>query len=202
MHDMALSEVLSARGFVGKSEKLALDLLYQAGLTRPGKVRIAAVKVAALDEALGAAFVRHCRKPACQPSSSDTRHPVRVSAPQCEFCGGSDNRRAVEEMVAAMKAAGWRKLLVVGGSPGTRGDLEMLCRGRIGLRFVTEDTAPDRRTVGRMLGWSDVTAIWTSTEISHKATAALRGPKVFRVPRRGVAALANAVRNRCKATSR
>ncbi|MCY3788912.1 MAG: hypothetical protein OXH63_09000 [Gemmatimonadetes bacterium] len=102
-------------------------------------------------------------------------------------------------MVAAMKVAGWRKLLVVGGSPGTRGDLEKLCYGRLGLRFITEDTASDRKTVGGMLDWSDVTAIWTSTEIAHKATAALLGPKVFRVSRRGVAALANAVRDRCRA---
>ena len=200
MHDMALSELLSARGFVGENEKRALESLYRAGLTRPGKARIAASKVAAVDEALGAAFVRHCRKPDCRPSDAETRHPVRVSAPHCEFCGGSDNRRAVEEMVAAMKATGRRKLLVVGGSPGTRGDLEKLCDGRLGLRFITEDTAPDRKTVAGMLGWSDLTAIWTSTEISHKATAVLRGPKIFRVPRRGVAALANAVRDRCMAT--
>ncbi len=202
MHDVALSELLSARGFVGAGETAALEVLCRTGLTRPGKARIAANKIAAVDEALGAAFLRHCRKPACQPSGSDDRRPVLVCAPYCEVCGGSDNRRAVEEMVTAMKAAGWRKLLVVGGSPGTRGDLEKLCEGRLDLRFVTEDTAPDRKTVGGMLRWSDVTAIWTSTEISHKATDALRGPKVLRVPRRGVAALAAAVLDRCGAKCR
>ncbi len=201
MRDTALSELLAARGFAGENGKTALELLCRAGLTRPGKVRIAASKIAAVDEALGAAFVRHCRKPDCRPSASDNRRPVPVSARQCDSCGGSDNRRAVEEMVAVVTAAGWRKLLVVGGSPGTRGDLRELCGGRLGLRFVTEDTPPDRKTVGRMLGWSDVAAIWTSTEISHKATAVLRGPKVLRVPRRGVAALANAVRDRCRKKS-
>ena len=201
MHDVGLSELLAARGFAGAGETAALELLFQAGLTRPGKARIAANKIAAVDEALGAAFLRHCRKPACKPSVSDARRPVLVCVPHCEVCGGSDNRRAVEEMVTAMKAAGWRKLLVVGGSPGTRSDLENLCKGRLGLRFVTEDTAPDRKTTGGMLQWSNLAAIWTSTEISHKATAALRGPKVLRVPRRGVAALANAVRDRCNAKS-
>lgn len=197
MHDISLSELLSARGFAGAGERAALELLCRSGLTRPGKARIAVNKITALDEALGAAFLRHCRKPACKPSGSDVRLAVLVSAPHCEFCGGSDNRRAVEEMVAGMKTAGWRKLLVAGGSPGTRGDLQKLCEGRLDLRFVTEDTAPDNKTIGGMLGWSDIAVIWTSTEISHKATGALRGAKVLRVPRRGVAALANAVRNRC-----
>ena len=201
MRDMALSELLAARGFAGENAKAALELLHQAGLTHPGKIRIAENKVAAVDEALNAAFVRHCRKPDCQPADSDTQRLVPVSARRCEFCGGSDNRRAVEEMAAAMVAAGWRKLLVAGGSPGTRSDLRNLCGDRLDLRFVTEDTAPNKKTVGGMLGWSDITVIWTSTEISHKATAALHGPKVLRVPRRGVAALANAVRDRCRAIS-
>ena len=197
MHDISLSELLSARGFVGENEIRALESLYRAKLTRPGKVRIAVNKITAVDEVLGAAFVRHCRKTDCKPSCSDARHPVRVSAQQCESCGGSDNRRAVEEMVAAMETAGWTKLLVAGGSPGTRDDLQKLCEGRLNLRFVTEDTAPNKKTIGGMLGWSDIAVIWTSTEISHKATDALRGAKVLRVPRRGVAALANAVRDRC-----
>ena len=100
-------------------------------------------------------------------------------------------------MLAAMARAGWTKLLVAGGSPGTRGELERLCAGRLALRFVTEDTTPNRRTVGPLLDWCDLAAIWTSTEIPHKATAVLRGPKVLKAPRRGVAALAGAIRERC-----
>ncbi|MCY3831022.1 MAG: hypothetical protein OXF89_18000 [Rhodospirillaceae bacterium] len=80
---------------------------------------------------------------------------------------------------------------------GTRGELERLCAGRLDLRFVTEDTTPNRKTVAPLLDRSDIAAIWTSTEISHKATAVLRGPKVLKVPRRGVAALADAIRKRC-----
>ena len=101
-------------------------------------------------------------------------------------------------MVAAMSDAGLTKLLVAGGSPGTRGDLERLCEGRVGLRFITEETPPGRKTIRGLLDWSDIAAIWTSSEISHKATACLRGAKVVRVPRRGVAALAAFVRDRCR----
>ena len=198
MHDVALSELLSSRGFEGESAQLALGRLCRHGMTRSGKSRIAEVKIEAVDEILGAAFVRHCRKPACRPSAPDSREPVLVSAEYCESCGGSDNRRAVEEMLAAMQAAGWTKLLVAGGSPGTRGDLERLCRGRLEQRFITGETTPNRKIAGPPLDWSDVTAIWTLSEISHKATAVLRGRKVLKVPRRGVAALAAAVRDRCR----
>ena len=194
MHDVALSELLSSRGFEGESAQLALDRLCRHGLTRSGKSRIAEAKIAAVDEILGAAFLRYCRRPACRPAAPDSREPVLVSAEYCESCGGSDNRRAVEEMLAAC----WTKLVVAGGSPGTRGDLERLCRGRLELRFVTGETTPNRKIAGPLLTWSDVTAIWTSSEISHKATAVLRGRKVLRVPRRGVAALAAAVRDRCR----
>ena len=46
------------------------------------------------------------------------------------------------------------------------------------------DTTPNRKTVGPLLAWSDVAAIWISTEISHKTTAVLRGRKVLKVPNR------------------
>ena len=197
MDDLALSELLSSRGFEGETAERALDRLCRDGLTRPGKTRIATAKIEAVDRTLGVAFVRHCRNPACRPSPGETREPVPVSATHCETCGGSDNRRAVERMLAAMERAGWTKLLVVDGSPGTRGDLERLCADRIDFRFVTEETTPNRRTVAPLLARADICAIWTSSEISHKATAVLRGPKVLKVPRRGVAALAEAVRQRC-----
>ena len=197
MDDLALSDLLSSRGFEDEGAERALDLLCRNGLTRPGKSRIATAKIEAVDRTLKAALVRHCRKPACLPPPGDGREPVPVAAAHCETCGGSDNRRAVERMLEAMDRAGWTRLLVAGGSPGTRGELERLCAGRLDLRFVTEDTTPNRKTVAPLLAWSDVAAIWTSTEISHKTTAVLRGRKVLKVPRRSVAALAEAVQKRC-----
>ncbi|MCY4502643.1 MAG: hypothetical protein OXE57_13895, partial [Alphaproteobacteria bacterium] len=171
MNDIALSELLASRGFRGPGAEPALDRLRQSGLTRAGKTRIAEAKIEAVDRVLAAAFARHCRKAACRPAPGDARTPVPVAAEHCETCGGSDNRRAVENMLAAMRRAGCNRLLVAGGSPGTRGGLERLCRGRIELRFVTEDTTPNRRTVGALLAWSDIAVIWVSTEIAHKATA-------------------------------
>ena len=56
---------------------------------------------------------------------------------------------------------------------------------------------PHKKTVAPVLAWSDIAAIRTSTEISHKTMAVLRCRKVLKVPRRSVAALPEAVRERC-----
>lgn len=154
MRDTDLSELLSSRGFEGAGAELALAELYRLGLTRHGKKRIALAKIGAVDEALRAAFLRRCLRcsgTACRRDACDSRTEVLVSVKHCEICRGSDNHRAVEGMLDAMRRAGCAKLLVAGGSPGTRGDLERLCGDRIGLRFVTEDTTPNRKTVGPLL---------------------------------------------------
>ena len=193
-----MEDLLSSRGFRGDAVKLALDELYRHGLTRRGKSRIAVAKIESVDNVLGAAFRRHCKKPACRPAGRDGRRDVLVSAEYCEVCGGSDNRRAVDAMLTAMHRAGLTRLLVVGGAPGTRQDLRGCCRNRCELDFVTEETNPRSKVIRSLLRWSDVTVIWASTEISHKATAPLRrSRKIVRVPRRGVAALAQAVQNHC-----
>lgn len=195
MDDLPITELLSSRGFEGEGARRALETLYREGLTRLGKTRIAAAKVEAVDRVLGRAFVRHCRKPACRPPPGEAREAVSVSAACCETCGGSDNRRAVERMLAATERAGWTRLLVAGGSPGARRAGTALRRpARPAVRHRRHHAS--RRTVAPLLDRSDLVAIWTSTEISHKATAVLRGPKVLKVPRRGVAALAEAVRKR------
>lgn len=196
MQDTGLQKLLASRGLVGRNADAALHRLREQGLTRLGKRRIAVAKIEEVDRTLSAAFVRYCGKTACLPPTPGTREAIVVPAKHCEFCCGSDNRRAVEAMLAATERTACKKLLVAGGSPGTRNDLEKLCHGRIKLRFVTEETRPSRKTVRAMLEWSDIAVIWCSTEISHKATTELRGNKVLRVARRGVAALAEAVRDK------
>ena len=145
MRDIALEDLLSSHGFSGEAVKLALDELYRRGLTRLGKSRIAVAKIESVDNALGAAFRRRCKKPGCRSVGRDGRRDVLVSAEYCEVCGGSDNRRAVDEMLTAMQRAGLMRLLVVGGSPGTRQDLKRLCHHRCELDFVTEETIREAR---------------------------------------------------------
>ena len=196
MQDVSLAELLSGHGFEGKNADMALDLLRERGLTRPGKKRIAISKTDNVVTALNEAFIRVCRKDACtRRSAGDLRKQVRMEdARYCYICGGQDNRRAVDEMLSAMRCRGVKKLLVAGGSPSTRNELDRLCNTSCELRFITdEDSSADKKIIPQR-DWADIVVIWKSTQISHKMTTALRrSPNVITVTRRGITALADAV---------
>ena len=197
MKDTELAKLLRSHGFRGESLQTALNLLVEKGLTRHGKIRIAESKIAVVARIFKATFVRHCRKSKCQPLSDETRQKVLVDPKHCENCKGSDNQLEVQRMVSAMIGRGCKRLLVAGGSKGTRSELKRLCKKHIEIRFITDDSNVNGRAIEPLLAWSDVAVIWVSTEIDHKATAVLRGPKVLRVTRRSVAALAEAVGEHC-----
>lgn len=196
MQDVSLAELLSERGFEGKNVDMALDLLQEQRLTRPGKKRIAASKTDNVVTALNETFIRVCRKGACtRRAASDPRKQVRMEDSRyCDICKGQDNRRAVDEMLSAMRCRGVKKLLVVGGSPSTRNEIERLCNTSCELRFITdEDSSADKKIIPQR-DWADIVVVWKSTQISHKMTTALRrSPKVITVTRRGITALADAV---------
>src|SRR5690606_38461797 len=97
----------------------------------------------------------------------------------CEVCGGSANRAAVDGLVEAFGAAGWSRLCVVGGSPGTRTELESLVAGRIELRLV--EGAGTKRTSAHAaadLAWANLVVIWGGTELDHKVSNLYKGPRV------------------------
>ena len=72
-------------------------------------------------KALAAEFIRVCHKPVCAgQATGDDRAAVDVSPQYCDVRGGEENRRAVKGMLDVMRRTGRRKLLVAGGSPGTR----------------------------------------------------------------------------------
>ena len=111
----------------------------------------------------------------------------------CDGCGGEDNRTAVADMLDAMRRTGRTKLLVVGGAPNSRSELEELCGRQCELRLLTAEDKPGRKTSDKHIAWADVVVIWASTQIPHKMTQATRGPHVITCGRRGVAALARDV---------
>lgn len=194
MQDVSLMELLSRHVFKGENADIALILLQKRGLTRPGKRRIAACKTTRVSKALSAAFIRTCGKDACiRGSTGGLRKQVRTDARFCDICGGQDNRRAVNEMLYAMRSKGMRKLLVVGGSPNSRKELERLCNTSCELRFITGEENPASKKISAQSDWADIVLIWASTQISHKTTSSLHGPKVVTVPKRGITALASTV---------
>ena len=194
MQDVPIADVLARAGLGGANADRGFAALCGAGLTHPGKTRIAENKIAAAQNALRAAFVRACHKPACRKKAQrDGRETIETAAEHCDGCGGEDNRAAVEEMLAAMQRVNRTKLLVVGGAPNSRDELKSLCEQRCELRFLTKDDKPGRRTSDSHVAWADVVVKWNSTQIDHKMTQAIRGSHVITCAQRGIAALAQSV---------
>ena len=194
MQDTPLTGVLGALGLEGTVADIGLDVLYRARLTRPGKGRIAKTKLPQAEKAIREAIFRTCHKQACREKARcDGRMIIDVGAKHCDSCGGEDNRTAVLGMLEAMHGSGKTKLLVVGGGPGSRRELQALCSEPCELRFLTEEQNPGRKTSDKHVAWADVVVIWASTPIPHKMTQAIRGPHVITCGQRGIGALAREV---------
>ena len=112
-------------------------------------------------------------------------------------CGGSDNRRALTELVDACEAAGLRRLVVVGGSPSFRDDFGGV-GGRLELRLVDGTTRRTKQEAIRDVDWADVVVVLGTTQLAHKVSKlytdepAAKG-KLVKTARRGVSAIAEEI---------
>lgn len=186
----------SAKGMsLPDSRTRARALLEEAGLTRPGKVRISDMKLPRAEELLDGRFFRVCSAPDCMKvAHASGREPLLVEPrTHCERCGGSNNRRAEVTFLEECKRLGVRRVVVVGGSPAVREELESQLGGTLELRTVD---GTERRTAEKArhdLEWADLVLVWGGTELHHKVSAhymhGLHSEKVVHVARRGVAAL-------------
>jgi hypothetical protein len=171
--------------------------LEEAGLTRPGKQRMSDPKLVKAAEVLAGRFFAVCADGAClKVAQASGREPLRVEPKShCERCGGSANHRAEVAFVESCRRHGVRRVVVVGGSPAVREELEEKLGHQIDLRMVD---GTERRTADRAksdLDWADLVLVWGATELHHKVSGHYThgGPayshKVVHVVRRGVAAL-------------
>jgi hypothetical protein len=176
---------------------LARGALEAAGLTRPGKARMSEPKLVRAAELLTERFFQVCADPAClQVATASGRQPLRVEPrSHCARCGGSANHRAEVAFLEMCRARGVQRVVVVGGSPAVREELEAKLGGHISLRMVD---GTERRTADRArsdLEWADLVLVWGATELHHKVSGHYtHGPqashhKVVHVVKRGVAAL-------------
>lgn len=171
--------------------------LEEAKLTHAGKQRMSEEKLPRASEALRARFFLHCSSAECaRYAAASGRQPVLASEkPRCERCGGSDNQRAATEFLEASRRRQVSKVVVVGGSPGVREELEATLGRALQLRLVD---GTERRTAEKAhfdLEWADLVLVWGGSELHHKVSLlytavppALKR-KVLIVPKRGVAAL-------------
>jgi hypothetical protein len=198
MADTAIADLLREEGFRSTlSVVTARAVLEAAGLTRPGKTRIADEKLDRARDAIGRTLVRHCSSPECVASvTTDERQPVEVDRPQCSVCSGSNNTRALRRMRSACAAAGIKRLLVVGGRPPMYAEIADTLGGDLDLRFVDgTSNLPNGTGALRDCAWADLLVIWAPTPLPHKVSGLYRAevcdvPHRVTVHRRGIEALA------------
>lgn len=189
---------LSDRGItLTEARQRARAVLEDAGLTRPGKLRMSEPKLHKAAEVLDGRFFPVCADGAClKVAQASGREPLRVEPrSHCARCGGSANHRAEVAFVESCRRHDVRRVVVVGGSPAVREELEAKLARHIDLRMVD---GTERRTADRArsdLDWADLVLVWGATELHHKVSGHYThgGPayshKVVHVVRRGVAAL-------------
>lgn len=190
--DVEIEAWLGALGFGATTRGVARAALEAAELTRPGKTRMSVEKSERAAEVLRGHFALHCHAADCIAFAQHSgRQPIASETKQtCERCGGSENARAAKDLTEA----GIRRLVVVGGTPATREELERLLGKQIELRLVdgTQHRASDRAKAD--LEWADRVLLWGATELHHKvskqyADVTATRHKVVHVPRRGIAQL-------------
>jgi len=197
--DFDIHEFLIQEGFGHPvSLSAATTALQEAGLSHPGRQRIAGGKLEKARLELRARLIVTCASRSCVEAAGAFEGRRLVPAQPgsaCHVCGGSSNAYAVERMLRAAMGAGLRRLVVVGGSPSTRRELQSLVSGRLSLRLI-DGTA--RRSAGQArddLAWGDLVIVWGNTQLAHRVSllytrrSGVHTP-VITVARRGVAGLA------------
>jgi hypothetical protein len=183
-------------GYGGAMDALE-HALQEARLSRPEKRNISPAKRASVAELIAERFLLVCRRGDCQAETrDDDRMVVAASSPEfCEVCGGSPVSASLRTMVDACQTAGIRRLVVIGGSPTIRTRLERELGSALELRLVDGTVARTAVQARDDLAWADVVVLWGSSELAHKATMAypVGNPKVVRLVRRGIPALAREV---------
>lgn len=196
--DIGIAEFLADEGFTAPDAATAArEALETAGLTRPGKGRMATEKLGRARAAIGLVIARSCGSPECEAVlAGNGRVIVRVAKFACSVCGGSNNRRALRRMADACARAGVRRVLVIGGRPPAYAAMRRTLGNDLELRFVDgTSNLPDGSAALRDCAWADLLVIWAPTPLPHKVSSLYRAevcgvPHRVTVHRRGIEALA------------
>jgi len=143
--------------------------------------------------ALDAHIAVACR-PCAQRLADDAVVVDDVPSARCEVCGGSDTQRAFRDFVAACGLAEVHRVIVLGGSPPYRAEVQRLVDGAHEapeFTFVGEGNKPGTRKALTSARHKDLLVLWTSTMIDHTTTAAFNKAKVRRVivTKRGIGSM-------------
>jgi hypothetical protein len=195
--DIAIDQLLADLGLEDDAAVDARRILEAAGITSPRKQRMRISKIELARTEIDGYLRRLCHS-CITRLPDDGRTVIRVPVEKCSSCGGSGNRRAVDDMVVACGRAGVRRLVFVGGSPRIRQELTALVDGRLDLRLVDGTRSPDRGVARRDVVWADLIVVLGATQLAHKvSTLYTRDPearrKLITTGRRGIEAIADEV---------
>ena len=202
MKDVTIAGMLSDFGVTHpEAQGSAVEALVEAGVLsgRPNRTRISADKRARVADVLTEAFLRHCGNGDCRQQAATrpgARRLLLVDRQHCEVCGGSANRSALERMADPLRNRGLSRVLVVGGTEVGEREIRESSPGYVEWRFVNTKVARDDRYYRSGRDWAEVTVVWSSTPLPHKVSRHFEDGGGIRVTvsRRGVAALADGVR--------
>lgn len=195
--DIAIADLLHSEGFRSpEALGVARAALESAGLTRPGKQRIAVEKLDRVRDAIGLSIARSCGSRECDAAlADDERTVVRAEKFACVVCGGSNNRRGVRRMSEVCHTAGVHRVLVVGGRPPLWAELEREAP-TLTFKFVDgTSNLPNQNDALQHCAWADLLVVWAPSPLPHKVSGLYRSemcavPHRVTVHRRGIEALA------------
>lgn len=193
--DVPIADLLARLGFTRQADVAAARAeLEGAGLTNPRKMRINAEKIPRVEDVLTRAFAVRCEE--CAEDEPAGTRVVTVAASACRRCGGSASRRSALRLGATGRRL---RVLVVGGSGGTRAELERKLAPHVELRQVDGESRRTKDRAAAEHAWADVVVIWASTELPHTVSTLYTqvpdpGGKTITVARRGAAALIDEIR--------
>jgi hypothetical protein len=191
--DTPIATVLAQLGFRSEEEQAAgRAALEAAGLTRAGKHALHESKLPAAERVLSDRFAFTCAS--CAADAHAARPAVRqfvVTDDRCESCGGSANGAAASRFVAACRAAGVRRVLIVGGNPATR-DVARRLLSELDVTLIDGTVALPSGRARQLTERAELILVWGATQLDHRVSkhfTDIHDPKVVRVARRGLAAL-------------
>lgn len=194
--EVLIVDLLADLGFeTDDARGRARTVIENARLTNAQKRRIAHAKLPSVAALLRGTFAVVCTRTACRNAARRSdRELIDAARPTaCEVCNGSTNQSEIDRAVEGCLGAGYRRIVVVGGSPGTHKELDALVGGRLEVRLVSGTERRTGRAARSDLEWADVVVVWGSTELDHQVSKLYTDKKAANVitcPRRGIAALA------------
>ena len=170
MEQLEKKQLLGVLGY-GDTDR-CMEVIAATGLSRRGRARVSRAKVPRIEAELSTRLVRVYHRGDCRLAAGRVRREMTAARDQaaCEICGGSVLNRRLDQMVAACRASGIRRVCVVGGSPSSHGQLRRLVTGHVELRLVDGAIKRPRRQTRADLAWADLVLVWGSTILDHSVS--------------------------------